>query len=85
MIKAQQLQAGVVPGQLTTAVQPGQITVAPGVLPAQIDIGTLLASIMPLIMLMLVFMMIMPHHAHDGDNDDYANNERHGGGIPGGS
>jgi len=46
--------------QLTTAVQPGQITVAPGVLPAGIDIGTLLANLMPLIMLMMVFMMIMP-------------------------
>jgi len=55
-MKVRSQQLGVTPGQVT----PGQITVAPGVLPAQIDIGTLLASIMPLIMLMLVFMMIMP-------------------------
>jgi len=58
MIKAQQVQTGVTPGQLTT-VQPGQLTVAPGVLPA-FDVGTLLANLMPLIMLMMVFMMIMP-------------------------
>jgi hypothetical protein len=41
-------------------VQPGQLAAAPSVLPAQFDIGTLLASITPLIMLMFVFMMIMP-------------------------
>jgi hypothetical protein len=57
MVTAQQLQ--VAPGQLTQ-VQPGQLAVAPGIAPAQFDIGTLLASITPLIMLMLVFMMIMP-------------------------
>jgi len=58
MVRDQQVTTGVTPGQIT-AVQPGQV-VAPGVLPGQVDIGTLLASIMPLIMLMFVFMMIMP-------------------------
>jgi len=57
-MEAQQIQTGVTPGQITT-VTPGQLAVAPGVLPA-FDIGTLLASLMPLIMLMMVFMMIMP-------------------------
>jgi len=57
-MQAQQLTTGVTPGQITT-VTPGQVTVAPGVVPA-IDIGQLLANIMPLIMLMMVFMMIMP-------------------------
>jgi len=41
--------------------QPGQLTAVPAttVAPAQ-DIGTLLTSIMPLIMLMMVMMMLMP-------------------------
>ena len=42
-------------------IQPGQLTAVPAttVTGAQ-DIGTLLASIMPLIMLMMVFMMLTP-------------------------
>ena len=56
MIGAQQLGT-VTPGQLTM-VQPGQLTTAPGVGVAQI--GDLLTSIMPLIMIMMVFMMITP-------------------------
>jgi len=55
MVKAQQFMVS--PGQLTTG---QQLTTAPGVMPAQLDISTLLTSIMPLIMLMMVFMMIMP-------------------------
>ena len=57
MISAQQVS--VRPGQ--TAVQPGQISVSPygQVAPAQ-DIGTLLTSIMPLIMMIMVFMMLKP-------------------------
>jgi len=49
MVTAQQVQ-----------VRPGQLAVSTGVQPAQLDISTLLTSIMPLIMLMLVFAMIMP-------------------------
>jgi len=42
-------------------VRPGQLTAVPGTLSsAQFDIGTLLSSIMPLVMLMMVMMMIMP-------------------------
>ena len=41
-------------------IQPGQLTAVPAtVAPAQ-DIGTLLTSIMPLIMIMMVFMMLTP-------------------------
>ena len=42
-------------------IQPGQLTAVPAttVTGAQ-DIGTLLTSIMPLIMIMMVFMMISP-------------------------
>jgi len=41
-------------------VQPGQLTVAPLVCVALTEIGDLLTSIMPLIMIMMVFMMITP-------------------------
>ena len=42
-------------------VQPGQLTAVPATaVAAQFDIGTLLASIMPLIMLIMVFMMLKP-------------------------
>ncbi len=64
MIKAQQL--GVQPGQTfvrpgQTAVQPGQIAVSPyGQVTGMQDIGTLLTSIMPLIMIIMVFMMLKP-------------------------
>ena len=65
MVTAQQVgvQRIVTPGQ--TAVQPGQISVTPyapyaTTTAGQLDISTLLASIMPLIMLMMVFMMITP-------------------------
>jgi hypothetical protein len=58
MIAAQQLGT-ISPGQLTL-VQPGQLTTAPGVGVAQTEIGDLLTSIMPLIMMMMVFMMITP-------------------------
>ena len=55
------LQLGTVsPGKITT-VQPGQLTVAPGVGVAQV--GDLLESIMPLIMLMMVKMSIGKHQA----------------------
>jgi len=54
------MQLGAVsPGQLVM-VQPGQLTTAPGVGVAQTEIGDLLTSIMPLIMIMMVFMMITP-------------------------
>ncbi len=40
---------------------PGQLTAFPAtVAPANFDISTLLASIMPLIMLIMVFMMLKP-------------------------
>jgi len=42
-------------------VQPGQLTAVPATAVAgQFDISTLLASIMPLIMLIMVFMMLKP-------------------------
>ena len=42
-------------------IRPGQLTAVPATtMAAQFDISTLLASIMPLIMLMMVFMMITP-------------------------
>lgn len=58
MIKAQQVSVS--PSQ--TAVRPGQINVTPyTVAPAQqFDIGTLLTSIMPLIMLIMVMQLIKP-------------------------
>ena len=57
MVSAQQVT--VRPGQ--TAVQPGQIAVSPyGQVTGMQDIGTLLTSIMPLIMIMMVMMMLMP-------------------------
>jgi hypothetical protein len=55
MLGAQQMIT--VPSQLA-AVQPGQLTTAPGVGASQI--GDLLNSIMPLILIMMVFMMITP-------------------------
>lgn len=56
MITAQ--QTVVRPGQV--AVQPGQVAVSPYAVAGQFDISTLLASIMPLIMLIMVFMMLKP-------------------------
>lgn len=59
MLKAQQVSVS--PGQ--TAVRPGQIQVSPytGVAAAQtFDISTLLTSIMPLIMLIMVMQLIKP-------------------------
>ncbi len=58
MIQAQQVS--VQPGQ--TMVRPGQITVSPySAAPAQtFDISTLLTSIMPLIMLIMVMQLIKP-------------------------
>jgi hypothetical protein len=45
------------PGQVV----PGQLTAVPATaVAANFDIGTLLASIMPLIMLIMVFMMLKP-------------------------
>jgi len=42
-------------------VRPGQITAVPAVVtPAELDISTLLASIMPLFMIMMVFMILSP-------------------------
>ena len=42
-------------------VRPSQITAVPATaVAAEFDISTLLASIMPLFMLMMVFMMLMP-------------------------
>ncbi|MBA7506501.1 hypothetical protein ES706_05192 [subsurface metagenome] len=42
-------------------VQPGQIAAVPAtVAPGQFDISTLLVSIMPLIMLVMVFQMLKP-------------------------
>lgn len=58
MVRALQIST-VSPGQLVS-VQPGQLTAAPGVGVAQTEIGDMLTSIMPLIMLMMVFMMITP-------------------------
>ena len=54
-VGVQRVQAGQV------AVQPGQVAVSPyaQVAPMQ-DIGTLLTSIMPLIMMIMVFMMLKP-------------------------
>ncbi|MBA7477665.1 hypothetical protein ES707_13079 [subsurface metagenome] len=41
--------------------RPGQLTAFPATaVAAQNDIGTLLTSIMPLIMIMMVFMMLTP-------------------------
>ena len=46
---------------LAQQVQPGQLTAVPATaVAAQFDISTLLASIMPLIMLIMVFMMLKP-------------------------
>lgn len=58
MLRAQQVSVS--PGQ--TAVRPGQITVSPysAAAPAQFDISTLLTSIMPLIMLIMVMQLIKP-------------------------
>lgn len=54
MVMAQQVQ----PGRL---VYPGQIAAVPATaVAANFDISTLLASIMPLIMLIMVFMMLKP-------------------------
>jgi len=66
MISAQQLsvrpgQTTVQPGQV--AVQPGQLTVSPYATAQQFDIGELLGSIMPLVMLMMVMMSIGTHQA----------------------
>ena len=63
MISAQQVsvqpgQTVVRPGQ--TAVQPGQLAVSPYGVTGMQDIGTLLTSIMPLIMMIMVFMMLKP-------------------------
>lgn len=61
MIQAQQVGVQrIQPGQV--AVQPGQVAVSPyaTTAPAQFDISTLLASIMPLIMLVLMFQMLKP-------------------------
>ncbi|GAH71854.1 unnamed protein product [marine sediment metagenome] len=42
-------------------IRPGQLTAVPAtVAPANFEIGTLLTSIMPLIMLIMVFMMLKP-------------------------
>jgi len=42
-------------------VRPGQITAVPAVITtAELDISTLLASIMPLFMIMMVFMILSP-------------------------
>ncbi len=47
----------IIPGQVV----PGQLTAVPATAVAtQFDISTLLASIMPLIMLIMVFMMLKP-------------------------
>ncbi|MBA7465322.1 hypothetical protein ES707_00484 [subsurface metagenome] len=47
----------IMPGQVV----PGQLTAVPATaVAANFDIGTLLASIMPLIMLIMVFMMLKP-------------------------
>ena len=59
MIGAMQIST-VSPGQLSM-VQPGQLTTAPGVGVSQI--GDLLESIMPLIMMMMVMMSIGTHQA----------------------
>ena len=63
MVTAQQVgvQRIVTPGQ--TAVQPGQISVTPyaTTTAGQLDISTLLASIMPLIMLMMVMTTLATH------------------------
>jgi len=58
MVKA--LQVSVSPGQ--TAVRPGQIAVTPYTTTAAqtFDISTLLTSIMPLIMLIMVMQLIKP-------------------------
>ncbi|GAI58783.1 unnamed protein product [marine sediment metagenome] len=66
MVQAQQLtvspgQTRVQPGQ--TLVQPGQVTVSPYAPTAAqngFDIGLLLTSIMPLIMMIMVFSMLKP-------------------------
>jgi len=52
------MQQQVRPGQ----VMPGQLAAVPatGVAPAQFDISTLLTSIMPLIMLVMVMQMVKP-------------------------
>lgn len=59
MIGAQQI-ATVSPGQLTSVVQPSQLTTAPGVAVSSTEIGDLLSSVMPLVMIMMVFMMLKP-------------------------
>lgn len=54
MVMRQQIRPGqVIPGQLTAVP-------AAGVTPAEFDISTLLVSIMPLIMLVMVFQMLKP-------------------------
>ena len=57
MVGALQIST-VSPGQLAS-VQPGQLTIAPGVGTSQV--GDLLESIMPLIMIMMVMTKIASH------------------------
>ena len=46
--------------QVPSIVQPGQVTTVTGVAPAQVDISTLIATLMPLFTMMMFMMMLMP-------------------------
>ena len=46
--------------QTTSVVQPGQVTAVSGVAPAELDIGSLVATLTPLLTLVMFVVMLMP-------------------------